>query len=222
MNKKIDFQHIEHENLGDTIYRQLAQALMQGELAPGLRLTIRELSETLGTSITPVRDAILRLIQDHALIQKSLREVRVPILTHKDYYEIRDIRIRLEGLAVRKATELATPKQIASLWDLIYSHEQAIESGHWQDVLKYNQLFHSRFSQMADMQTMSSILDKLWMRMGPLISGASQHGYRMNIDDHHAILQAMELGDADKAETALIRDITSASSQLISAIDAFE
>ncbi len=68
MNTKIDFQHIEHENLGEVIYSKLSQALMQGELAPGLRLTIRELSTSLGTSITPVRDAILRLIQDHALI----------------------------------------------------------------------------------------------------------------------------------------------------------
>lgn len=221
MNTKIDFQHIEHENLGEVIYSKLSQALMQGELAPGLRLTIRELSTSLGTSITPVRDAILRLIQDHALIQKSPREVRVPVLTQKDYFEIRDIRVHLEGLAVRKATEMVTSAQIDTLWDLIRAHENAIKNEHWLEVLKWNQLFHASFSQLADMQIMTSILDKLWLRMGPLISGASRNGYHMNIDEHHSIIHAMEQRDPNKAEAALIRDITNASDQIISVLKDF-
>lgn len=62
MNSISQLQTLEHHNLGEIVYRQLSQALMRGQFAPDTRLTIRELAASLGTSVTPVRDALLRLI----------------------------------------------------------------------------------------------------------------------------------------------------------------
>lgn len=210
-----ELQTLEHENLGDIVYRKISEALMRGRFAPGTRLTIRELSTSLGTSVTPVRDAILRLIQDKALIQKSPREVRVPVLTPDRYCEIRDIRVRLEGLAVRNTVAIATLEDIQNLKNLIKTNELAIREERWLDALECNQLFHSAFAEITNMKALATIQGSLWLQVGPLIAGAYRLGGRAMIDDHYSILEAIENRNADAAEAAIGRDIVSASEIII-------
>jgi DNA-binding GntR family transcriptional regulator len=50
-------------SLGDGIYRRLSQSLAQGVLVPEERLKICDIAARMGTSVTPVRDAMLRLVQ---------------------------------------------------------------------------------------------------------------------------------------------------------------
>lgn len=212
-------QTLERENLGEVVYRKISENLVRGKFAPGSRLTIRDLASSLGTSVTPVRDAILRLIQDDALVQKTPREVRVPVLTPEKYCEIRDIRVRLEGLAVARATAKATPEDIADLWRLIEKNEIALKERRWQDALECNQMFHYAFAEIAQMQSLSLILGKLWLRMGPLIAGAYEHGGRKMIDDHYTIMKAIEARDAEAAEAAIARDIMDASELILARIE---
>jgi DNA-binding GntR family transcriptional regulator len=219
MHEMSALQTLERENLGDVVYRKISEHIVGGKFAPGTRLTIRDLSSSLGTSVTPVRDAILRLIQDEALIQKTPREVRVPVLTPEQYCEIRDIRVRLEGLAVRNAAATATASDIRHLWALIEKNEAALKEQRWQDALQCNQQFHYAFAEIARMQSLSQILGKLWLRMGPLIAGAYEHGGRLMIDDHYIIIKALEAKDADAAEAAIAKDIMDASELILARIE---
>lgn len=218
MHAIAELQTLEHENLGDIVYRKLSEALMRGKFAPGTRLTIRELSASLGTSVTPVRDAILRLIQDNALIQKTPREVRVPVLTPEQYCEIRDIRVRLEGMALYSATKLISQQDIARLWQLIETNEIALKEERWLDALECNQRFHYAFVDIAGMKSLAAIINKLWLQIGPLIADAYRHGGRTMIDDHYIIMKAVEAGDAAAAEAAIGKDIMDASSVILSRI----
>ena len=84
---------LESDNKGEIIYARLANDLMNGLLLPSERLKIRDLAEKMGTSVTPVRDAVLRLVQDGALIMPSPRDIRVRSLTLTEYLEIRSIRM---------------------------------------------------------------------------------------------------------------------------------
>lgn len=211
-------QTVEHKNLGEIVYQKIAEALMRGKFAPGTRLTIRELSVSLGTSVTPVRDAILRLIQDDALIQKTPREVRVPLLTPQRYTEIRDIRVRLEGLALRNATIKATQHDMKRLWLLIEQNEAALHEERWQDALECNQLFHCSFADIAEMPSLTAIICRLWLQMGPLIAGAYQHGGRMMIEDHYSVMKAIEARDPDAAEAAIVKDILDASELMLARV----
>ena len=67
-------QTLAHENLSSSVYAALCDALMKGHFQPGDRLKIRELAEQFGTSVTPVRDAIIRLTHDEALVFQSVAE----------------------------------------------------------------------------------------------------------------------------------------------------
>ena len=113
------FENVSYESKGDQIYSQLAQALVKGQLLPGERLKIRELSVQMGTSVTPVRDAILRLVQDGVLVMLSPRDIRVRRLTLEEYLEIRNIRVELEGMAASQAAMRATPADVERLLEQV-------------------------------------------------------------------------------------------------------
>ena len=98
-----EFAALEYENLNSVIYGALCDALMQGRFQPGDRLKIRDLAEQFGTSVTPIRDAILRLANDEAITFRSPRDIRIAGLSESRYREIRAIRVRLEGLAAETA-----------------------------------------------------------------------------------------------------------------------
>lgn len=207
MDRNFALEALEHENLGNTVYGRIADALTKGRFEPDERLTIRDLAQSLGTSVTPVRDAILRLIQDEALVQKSARDVRVPRITVRRYREIRQIRLELEGLAARESALKAGPQDVARLRDLIARNEEAIARQDWLAALDLNQTFHFALAEIAGMPVLRGILYRLWLQMGPLIAESYQAGGRVMIEHHNPVLEAIERRDPDAAEHAIARDI---------------
>jgi DNA-binding GntR family transcriptional regulator len=219
MNIAPVFQSLEHDNLGEVVYGKLCDALIKGRLAPDARVTIRELAQSLGTSVTPVRDAILRLIQDEALIQKSARDVRVPILSPGRYMEIRRIRMNLEGLAARESAVKATRRDIVRLRELVNLNQQAIDAKDWATGLDCNQTFHFALAEIADMPVLRGILNRLWLQMGPVIAAVYGDNRCDMISHHYNVLAAIEAKDPDAAEHAISDDIDAATPLIVSRLD---
>ncbi len=73
--------------------------MIAGQFRPGQRLVMQDLADQLGTSVTPAREACLRLVSERGLELRSGRFVTVPALTLARYMEVRTIRLALEGLA---------------------------------------------------------------------------------------------------------------------------
>ena len=94
---------ISRENLTSKVYQQIKEAIMSGHFQPGERLPIRSLAEKMGTSITPVREALLKLVSLGALNLKPAHPISVPVLNKEKYLENRTIRIAVEGLAAAQA-----------------------------------------------------------------------------------------------------------------------
>ena len=68
---------IESDHLWQRAYLELRTALADGRYHPGERVRLRDLAEELGTSVTPVREAVLQLVNDGALELRSPRDIRV-------------------------------------------------------------------------------------------------------------------------------------------------
>ncbi|WP_174875545.1 GntR family transcriptional regulator [Vogesella oryzae] len=198
---------LEHDNLGSTVYRLLSNALIEGRLKPGERLKIRELAARLGTSVTPVRDAILRLVQEQALTMKSARDIRVPHMTVARYLEIRTIRIRLEGLAAEMAAQRADAAQIAQLEELVRQNQQAIADGDIARGCDLNQRFHFALVDIAGMPFLQGILFRIWLQMGPLIAEVYAAGGDDMLDYHYPLLAAIRAHDGAAAARAIGDDL---------------
>jgi len=195
--------------MGSQVYLILSLALIEGRLKPGERLRIRELAEEMGTSVTPVRDAILRLVQDGALIMRSARDIRVKQISLAEYLEIRDIRLELEGMAAARAAEKATPADVERLERLITENEDAIKRDELITATGLNQRFHFEYCKIADMPILLEILRRLWLKMGPLIAEVYSDGGRDMIDGHYALIEAMRNKDGQAARIAVQTDILS-------------
>ena len=202
-----EFATLEYENLNSAVYGALCDALIQGRFQPGDRLKIRDLAEQFGTSVTPIRDAILRLANDEAIIFRSPRDIRIPGLSESRYREIRTIRVRLEGLAAETAAQVATSADIAALECILRENEQAIDAGDRLKGTQLNQAFHFMLPQIAGLPVLNGILRRLWLQMGPHISDAYLAGGRAMIDHHYPVVEALKLHDPAAASMAIVDDI---------------
>mgnify|MGYP000350829190 CR=1 FL=1 len=214
-------KEISKDSLGHTIYGRVCQDLVRGKLRPNQKITIRGLAETLGTSSTPVRDAIQRLLQDNALEQRSVRDVRVPVLTARQYMEISSMRAELEGLAAAKAAEAAEARDVAGLRRIIVRNEKAIAAARWTQATELNQKFHFALARIADMPLLLDVLHRLWLRTGPLIAGYYEGAQEDMVLQHHAIVMACERRDAASARAAMRADIEGARKGMIAYINSF-
>lgn len=212
-----DFKPVDHENLGELVYNSIASALISGSLRPGERLRIRELAADMKTSVTPVRDAMLRLVQDQALVLKNPRDIRVPDLSIEDYLEIRDIRIELEGIAAERAARLATPADLKRLVELVRATEDAIDRHDNSAGAEANQQFHFELVAIARMPVLAGIINRLWMRTGPLIADIYGDGGKIFTEHHHPIVDAIRNKDAEGARHAMQHDILEGSQVIVTA-----
>jgi DNA-binding GntR family transcriptional regulator len=213
---------INRESLGDVIYDRVSQDLVRGKLRPNQRITIRGLAEELGTSSTPVRDAVQRLLQDEALVQRSVRDVRVPVPSAGQYLEIASIRRELEGLAAARAAEVATPRDIARLTRLAERNEEAIAAARWTQAAEFNQQFHFALAEIADMPVLLGVLSRLWLRMGPLLAGYYSLSAVDMMQQHHALIAACQRRDPRAARAAMCQDIDDSREGIVAYINTFE
>lgn len=213
---------ISRDSLGDAIYQRLCRDLVRGKLRPNQRVTIRGLAEALGTSSTPVRDAVQRLLRDNALVQRSGRDVRVPVLTISQYHEIALIRIELEGLAAARAAELAQDRDVARLQRIVARNEEAIAAARWQQANQLNQEFHFALAEIADMPILLDVLDRLWLRMGPLLSEYYACAKQDMVRQHHIVISACGNRDPATAREAMQTDIATAREGIVAYIRSLE
>lgn len=198
---------LEHSNLSATTYATLCDAIISGRFKSGDRLKIREIAEELGTSVTPVRDAILRLANDEAVVFRSPRDIRIPILIQSRYLEIRAIRLKLESLAAENAAREATRADVADLTKILDDNEKAIAKGDAARGTALNQAFHFRLPLIAKMPILHGTLRRIWLQMGPLIADAYIDGGRSMIDHHYPVVEAIKRRDPTAAAEAITRDI---------------
>jgi len=202
-----DFATLDHESLSSAVYGALCDALIQGRFQPGDRLKIRDLAEQFGTSVTPIRDAILKLANDEAITFRSPRDIRIPAMSEARYREIRAIRVKLEGLAAETAAQVATSADIETLETILRENEAALAAGDRLKGAELNQAFHFMLPQIAGLPVLTGILRRLWLQMGPLISDSYLAGGRAMIDHHYPVVEALKRHDSAAASMAIVDDI---------------
>ena len=214
MNHPLD--SLVHVNLGKSVYATLRDALAAGRFQPNDRLRIRELALQLGTSVTPVRDAMLQLVQEEALVLRSPRDFRVPVLSVARYLEIRALRLELEGLGAFEAALRIDDATLADLKRLLQANEEAIARHDLAAALQCNQAFHLGLAQAAGMPTLKRFVDHLWMQTAPLIAaGYASFSPDMRVGHHHAIISALRQRDGAAARRAIEQDILDGGTQML-------
>ncbi|UZE49088.1 GntR family transcriptional regulator [Rhodopseudomonas sp. P2A-2r] len=209
------FGTLDRSSLYETVYSQISLALIEGQLQPDDKVRIRALADQLGVSVTPVRDALLRLVKQGALEMRGVKDIRVPRMRLDQFQEVRLIRLRIEGLAAQLAATKIDSASEVLLTRILEENEAARTDGNTITAIKLNRLFHSEIAVIAGLPTLQELIENMWLRMGPLIAAVYNAGGRAMISHHYEILDALRKRDPVAAESAIQADINATADILI-------
>jgi len=191
----------------EMIYATLREAIVSGDLKPGERIVLRKVASDLGVSAIPVREAV-KILEAEGLIEVSAHsEVIVSRLSEKDFRELSDIRVMLEGYATFLATKNINIKVLKDLENQISKMQAAIDKQDFRQYSKLNILFHQIIYGNCGNDHLKKLIDDLTARTDrarALFTYSPQRNIK-SIEDHKAIIQAMANGDADTAEKLMYR-----------------
>lgn len=186
-------------------YAGLRDMVLFGELAPGTAVTIEGLVARLSLGMTPVREAIRRLIAEGALVMQGNRRVSVPRLSVAALEELHFARAAVEGELARRAMARAPFAQLQAV-DLRV--DAAIAAEDIPAYLRENHGFHFALYRAAQAGVLEALAASLWLRFGPSLRVVCLGQAAGNTVDHHkAMLAALAVQDAAALATALEADI---------------
>ncbi|HQR20798.1 MAG TPA: phosphonate utilization associated transcriptional regulator [Burkholderiaceae bacterium] len=196
-------------SLATAAQQAIERMILDGELGPGAKLTEAWLSERLGVSRGPIREAF-RMLEDAGLVrQEKNRGVFVRDIPHEEAAEIYDLRAAMDELAGRRLAETITPAQMKTLRAVVDKMEQAVKSDDRDGYHLLNLQFHDRLVEFAGNRKMAALYGKLvkelalYRRRNLADATVLPH----SAAEHRAILKAIGSGDAAQAGKAMYEHV---------------
>ncbi|MFK7744669.1 MAG: GntR family transcriptional regulator [Roseobacter sp.] len=202
-----------------SVYEQLRDRILFGELAPGQAVTIQGIAQELDAGLTPVRETIRRLTSEGALKMMGNRRVIVPLLTANCIEELDFMRKSLEPQLAWRAVGNASSAAIDQLREHDSALNNAISRGDIGGYLEQNYAFHAAVYALAEAPIMTATVDRLWLRFGPSLRVVCGRYGTMNLPDKHAeLLHAFEMRNKEAASKAMAEDVAQGMAQIRDAL----
>jgi len=197
----------EKRALSDDVASRLRAAILSGAFAPGERLREEALARALGVSRGPVREALAELERQGLVVINRNRGAVVAQLSRDDLEELYTLRLAIEELAIRRATEAADPEAIAGMRALIEEMRDAIAHGVTeQEAAEFDLDFHDQIYEAANHRR----LKDAWTNMRPQIHvlllnrNVADIDFReMLVTSHEDLLDSIARADPDHAALML-------------------
>lgn len=194
-----------HRSLSEEVADVLRERIVNCQLTPGTRLVERTLAENLGVSRVPVRDALNLLKGEGFVSQEPRRGVVVTRLSLKDIEELFDVRLALDVLAARLATQRADKDEIDQLKALLGHCTKAVRTKDSELLRRSNRAFHDAITSMAHNGLLADMLEPLEGRLHWLLN---QNDDPLPLHrEHKALYEAIAAGDPDEAGRVAIQHV---------------
>lgn len=195
------------ENLSARVYSQIKHLILCNEIMPGQKLHHQELSERLGVSRTPVREALTRLVQEGYVSFLPNRGFTCKEIRIQEAEELYELREALEAFAVERAIAKLTEASLDRLRNKMNSYGRDVQNRFTRERLVYDQDVHLTIVQLAGNETLTNTLSHVFERivlkrrtdgLYDQARGLAAH------EEHLQLLTAMERRDV-AAAVALVR-----------------
>lgn len=207
--------------LTDAVYERLRRGLIVGAWEPGERLSAREISRRMEVSLTPVREAMLRLANEGALDVSETRTFRAPELTKAEYAEVLRIRLSLEPMAASLAAERITDEELHRIEAANDRMATLLGSDDFLHAFEADSEFHLSIYDAAGQPLLRSIISSLLLRVGPIRTRLSRT-YRkalMGYNHHLRIIDALRARDPEAARIEMTSDITDGAKRVMETLN---
>ncbi len=207
---------IKRKFIKDEAYDLISKKIISGELKPKTRIRINEMSEALGISRTPVREAILRLEDEGLILSKANRWTMVAPINIDETLNIYPIISSLEQLALKIGFSNINDEVIEELENINENIKKIQSKKNHIKILELDQAFHKEIIDLAHNSEIDSLLDGLKRKVSRVdIYFFENDSHKMSSFDEHAeIIKYLKKKDLEKALLALEKNWATTMSSL--------
>ena len=195
-------------SLADQIFEKLERDILVGKYERGEILTELKLSENLGVTRTPIREAMRRLEQEH-IIQATPKGSMVVGISPADIEAIYEMRMRIEGLAARYAAEHATDEELLELKDILELQSFYIEKKDAERIMDCDSKFHRMVYEVTGSVPLCDTLTELhkkiikFRRVSVEMTERARHSY----EEHLSVYEAIAARDGELADKLMTEHV---------------
>ncbi|MCQ2413793.1 MAG: GntR family transcriptional regulator [Clostridia bacterium] len=203
-------------SLADQVFERLESEILTGKYNRGEIITELHLSEDLGVSRTPIREALRRLEQEH-LVDISTKGIVIIGVSEEDLEDIYMIRERLEFIAASLAAEKRTEKDIAELRESLELQQYYVERRDADRIKFMDSKFHELVYRISGSTVLYDTLLPLHNKVQKFRKASVQNESRADasLAEHKRIFEAIAAGDKDAAAEAMKIHIINAGNHVI-------
>jgi DNA-binding GntR family transcriptional regulator len=194
---------VKHRTKEEFVADFLREGIIAGRFPRGSKLKQAELAQMIGTSITPVREAIKLLEAEGFVLGDSHRGAVVAPFDMDSTEEIVDLRVTLESKLALAAIKRLTPQIVDELRDLQAQIEKAAEAGDRESVRTINYRFHETIYMSADLPQTLRFVRILWARYPFDLINKLEHRIDRASAEHREMLSAIIVHDEAAMLSAL-------------------
>ena len=205
-------------DLVDQVYRALLDAISDGSLAPGSRLTQEDVAARLAVSRQPVLQALRLLKNEGLLLDAPGRGLLVAPLDAAWIAQVYEVRGALDALAARLAAErraVLDPK-------LVETGRRAARGKNIQAMIEADMAFHNAVYAASGNPLIARSAQLHWVHLRRVMGAVLQHARQRDAiwDEHAQIARAIARGDADRAGRLIDHHGRRASENLLAQLEA--
>jgi DNA-binding GntR family transcriptional regulator len=205
--------------LAERAYARLRYALIVGQVFPGECLPLRRLATQLGTSVTPVRDALSRLAPADALLHNRQAGVVVPVLSKGDLDELVQLRLAVEVFAFENSASWQRAAEWRGLKVLHKDVCRLAESGEPARFAAAVWSIRAAILGLSRTSVLATLVERIWCRLGPTFTymAVERERRRRLSEQLETIVAATGRRDLGQARQAVIDEIKSSMIPLLDA-----
>jgi DNA-binding GntR family transcriptional regulator len=194
--------------LADQVTALLMERILDRAYAPGQKLNIDALSREFEVSSSPIREALSRLAAVGLVTSATFTGFSVAPEPSREWFEqLRDFRILNEGWAARRLARSRDPQAIARMRESIRSMEAGSPRRKPRDYVgasRADETFHEAMLEASGNEVLAQAVRSLHPHLHHArLFSRTPHDIAPMLDEHRAILDAIERGDEDAAQAAV-------------------
>lgn len=199
---------VQRQLLSEEVYNLLREWIITGVLAPGEKVRDSELSQRLGISRTPIREALRRLKDENLIETEANRWTRVAPVDFRDAERVYPIVWSLESLAISIASSALTPAEVEGMHRANSEMQEAMRVADFPRASNADVEFHRIIVEASE----NMVLVKVWSEMQTKLR-RHEHAYfgggliiPPSHAEHTALLSALDDQDYKTAAAAILQD----------------
>ncbi|HUX20512.1 MAG TPA: GntR family transcriptional regulator [Spirochaetia bacterium] len=196
----------EYEDLQQKVYKAIKEMMLTGELKANEKLAQETLARRLGVSRTPILAAFSKLEKDMLVVNLPRRGVFVRQFSTSELVDIYDIRVRLESLGALQAANHVNEENIARLRALAARFAECIDGDRIESIKEADYSLHMEIMRQGESAFLFEMISTFNIVLIANHKGL-QKDPRKSDAEHRRIIDAIAVGDGERAEQAMYEHI---------------